>query len=327
MPDIEPLCDYCSRIDLEPKLDTYDVPEWSLGPGSRIKTSRCPICILVKHVLHEVERIELDMSRPALSERKQVTLSWFGNGRLGNRGAFSVSSSGDHSICFAGEPDFKSRIYYLQPHIPSELDISRVDRWLSVCAGKHSVNCNTGGPMTFEKAFPGLRLLRLIDVERSRLVQTMSICQYAALSYVWGTVPNFRLTKENKDVLMAPDGIEQIWGMLPRTIRDAILLTRKLRLRYLWVDALCLIQNDPKDFELGVAVMDQVFERSWLTIIAACGHDANAGLPGVREGSRKVSHLLTEVKKGVSLGVYTRLDQLFKYSVYNSRAWTYVPIF
>jgi len=176
--------------------------------------------------------------------------------------------------------------------------------------------------MMFERAFPGLRVLRFIDVKRDRLVEMQNICQYVALSYVWGNVPNFRLTKANRRELLISGAIKTVWKMLPRTIKDAVELTRKLGLRYLWVDALCLLQNDREDLELGVAVMDQVYEQSWLTIIAACGHDANAGLPGVRDGSRRESNLTVEVKRGIWLGVHTGLDLLFKHSVHNSRAWT-----
>jgi hypothetical protein len=68
--------------------------------------------------------------------------------------------------------------------------------------------------------------------------------------------------------------------------------------------------------------MNQVYERSWFTIIAACGYDADAGLTGVQEGSRKMSKLTLEVNEEISLGVYTSIDQLVKGTVYNSRAWT-----
>jgi hypothetical protein len=142
------------------------------------------------------------------------------------------------------------------------------------------------------------------------------------LSYVWGDVPNFRLTKANMRELLIVGSIEAVWDMLPRTIRNAIDLTNSLGLHYLWVDALCLLQNDHEDLQLGVSVMDYIYEWSLLTIIAASGHNADAGLPGVHEGSRKVSELALDVKIGISLGVYTGFEQLLKYSVYNSRAWT-----
>lgn len=57
---------------------------------------------------------------------------------------------------------------------------------------------------------------------------------YAALSYVWGQNQTFVLLDSTKDVLMSSFDIVQ----LPRTIQDAVIVTRTIGLTYLWVDAL-----------------------------------------------------------------------------------------
>jgi len=72
--------------------------------------------------------------------------------------------------------------------------------------------------------------------------------------------------------------------------------------RYLWVDALCLIQDDTEDLDRGVNAMDLIYERAWLTVVAACGHDANARLPGVQNGTRKASRNTVEIKPGAEIG-------------------------
>ena len=81
-------------------------------------------------------------------------------------------------------------------------------------------------------------------------------------TYGGGAVASFRLTTSNRNQLLLQGSIDKIWGMIPRTIQDAITLVRKLELRYLWVDALCLLQNDWQDLDRGVKFMDQkkVFE-------------------------------------------------------------------
>ena len=91
-----------------------------------------------------------------------------------------------------------------------------------------------------------------------------------------------------------------------------MVLTRHLGYRYLWVDALCLLQNDTGDLELGVNSMDLIYDRAWLTVVAACGNDANAGLPNTGE-----------IYPGVEVGIVKGLDTLLKKPVYNTRAWTY----
>jgi hypothetical protein len=116
--------------------------------------------------------------------------------------------------------------------------------------------------------------------------------------------------------------LQKIWHMLPRTIQDAIDLVKALDERYLWIDALCLVQNDGADLQKGVDVMDMIYERAIMTIVAAAGDNANASLPGVREGSRFTTQHVEQIKPGVKLAVYNDLDHLLRPSTYNRRAWT-----
>jgi len=96
----------------------------------------------------------------------------------------------------------------------------------------------------------------LLDVVSNALVELSEgePPPHLALSYVWGSVPNFRLTTVNRSRLMSPRGIENAWNLLSATIKDAISLTRMLEVRYIWIDSLCLVQNDDLDLEQGVRV-------------------------------------------------------------------------
>lgn len=259
---------------------------------------------------------------------EQPTLNWFSASGPGKRGAFVVNRCTGHWICFIRKSDIDSFVddpYFLRPTVHPEVDISSISRWISTCVATHTDKCVSDAPKRFGDAFPGLHIMRLVDVYQNCLVEVQDLRHYVALSYIWGAVPNFRLTTSNKKQFLLPHSLDKIWRRIPRTIRDAITLVRKLKLRYLWVDTLCLMQNDSQDLDQGVNVMDRVYELSWLTIIAACGHDANAGLPGVQECSRTLARLTIKVNKEISLGVHTALDELVRGTVYNSRAWTYVP--
>jgi hypothetical protein len=68
----------------------------------------------------------------------------------------------------------------------------------------------------------------------------------------------------------------------PRTIRDAMTLVDDRGERYLWVDAVCIIQDDPVDQGGQIGVMNTIYGASWLTIVAAAGYDAHVGLPRAR---------------------------------------------
>jgi hypothetical protein len=95
---------------------------------------------------------------------------------------------------------------------------------------------------------------------------------------------------------------------------------KRLDQRYLWVDVLCLIQDDKSDMEKGINSMDSIYEGAVFTIVAANGSDANAGLPGVRD--RKLSQVIETIWRGVRMTVIHSVDDIIKNSKYGSRGWT-----
>lgn len=95
---------------------------------------------------------------------------------------------------------------------------------------------------------------------------------YVALSYCWGgpqdiTTTSATLQSYTKSL---PTG-------LPRTIQDAILVTRSLGFRYLWVDALCIIQDDMSDKSAEINEMGMIYKSATLTIAAASASTVNDG--------------------------------------------------
>lgn len=212
---------------------------------------------------------------------------------------------------------------YWESTITSSLDISRVSAWLQVCEATHDHESRAKGHTLVRDIFPNLQSLRLVDVQNQCLVEMNLSFQYVALSYVWGNTPSIRLIKSNRLALLTPGSLKRIEWLIPPTIADAISLVEKLGLRYLWVDTLCLVQDEPEDFETGVNVMDRIYQEAWLTIVAACGHNADAGLPGVRNGTRRARAVNgVEVAPDTFLVPYTLLDPLMEETVYSSRGWT-----
>ncbi|KAK3996584.1 heterokaryon incompatibility protein-domain-containing protein [Cladorrhinum sp. PSN332] len=205
------------------------------------------------------------------------------------------------------------------------IDFNRVRGWISDCDKTHArcaANANRANHLARPWPFPNLKIMRFIDVNQRCIVEKPYTCQYIALSYVWGAVSGIRLSKSNKERLMQPKSLDDAWDLLPRTIQDAITVVASLEQTYLWVDSLCLIQNDPEDLGKGTYVMDDVYECSTLTIIAACGRDSNHGLPGVSLGSRPAPLRVSEVRPGLELTLYTAPEHLLAPTVYSSRGWT-----
>jgi hypothetical protein len=169
---------------------------------------------------------------------------------------------------------------------------------------------------------PNPRFFRLIDVQTLRIVQASSESQYITLSYVWGLMHAFKLSRDNITLLMGAEGLRSCYNQLPQTIRDVILLTQMLDVQYVWVDALCVVQDDEDEMSEAVPQMGLIYRNSMLTVIAAAGVDANSSLSGVRKGSRAAVQAIEEVRPGIRMMVLHTIGQHLNASEYRSRGWT-----
>ncbi|KAE9364691.1 HET-domain-containing protein [Stipitochalara longipes BDJ] len=139
--------------------------------------------------------------------------------------------------------------------------------------------------------------------------------RYICLSYCWGGASFINTTREN-----IIDHKKRIpWEMLPKTFQDAIQVTRRLGIEYIWIDALCIIQDDYQDWEKEAGEMATVYQNSFMTIAATSAKSPHDGL--FSTSSR------VELES-----VYAQLIHHFPNSVADgkgevfpllSRAWTY----
>jgi Heterokaryon incompatibility protein (HET) len=168
----------------------------------------------------------------------------------------------------------------------------------------------------------------LIDTWRLCLTSGDNQAPYVALSYVWGQTTFFKACKANIDQLridMALSDSHRRLGV-PRTIADAIALVGLLEERYLWVDALCIVQDDHSMKHDQVNNMASIFANATITIIAKDGEHANHGLRGLREISepRSISQEVFELGNSYSVVHTTPVDPLTrKTSIWNERGWTF----
>lgn len=151
----------------------------------------------------------------------------------------------------------------------SVLDLAAT--WLSKCLGNHH-RCG--------KASPHELPTRVIDVGVENAVNVQLLKgsplegYWAALSYCWGEQGFLKTTKNN--ISEHFEGIRL--SKLPKTLRDAVLITRRLGLRYIWIDALCIIQDDTEDWEREAAKMNRVYKDCVITIAAANSSGAKHGI-------------------------------------------------
>ncbi|RYP47329.1 hypothetical protein DL768_006580 [Monosporascus sp. mg162] len=116
--------------------------------------------------------------------------------------------------------------------------------------------------------------------------------RYTALSYCWGLgEPSLQATTTTLPALK--DGVST--GALPRTIQDVVRFSLRIGSNLIWIDSLCIIQNDPADWDEESCKMSTVYRHALLTIVASSAASCNEGF---LERERDASVLLREVQLG-----------------------------
>ena len=162
------------------------------------------------------------------------------------------------------------------------ISIDRISHWFEQCDSTHESTCSESQLRSNERPAEVI----FIDVQTNCLVKHHLNQRYVALSYVWGQQRNiFQTTLSNVNELMQVNSLSKAWERVPATIQDAIILARKLDIRFLWVDRLCIVQDDEASIQSTIAQMASVYARSYFTIIATEG-DSETGILGIPGGSK-----------------------------------------
>jgi hypothetical protein len=304
----------------------------------------CPFCRLVTHSLAEqsVKKRggEIPVTEQTVDDWPEKNAicyaSWQVDGRILKRDAEGQITSSractrrirlhwdwpeffDTYIVLMAQPTRESPGLFLGQTLQSaRIDPAKIRQWTEYCVGSHGSRCH-GKSHDFSqwKSFFGV-----IDVNDMRLTSLPNGARYIALSYMWGSGRVFTTKEENIKSLLSHGGIRKNLSALPRTIRDSIDLVRALGERYLWVDALCIIQDSKRSWTLNSRVMDLVYGNAYLTICAADGQDANAGLQGLHP-SLQPTQIIEQYSPEVRLMATQPAENYIRQSVWNTRAWTF----
>lgn len=138
-------------------------------------------------------------------------------------------------------------------------------KWLTRCRLEHDACGATNG-----LGSPS-RLLK-ISSSKIQLVDNSSKHpgEYCALSYCWGNEKPPMLTKDNYEI-MTSTGIP--YEELPLCYQDAVVIAQGLKLKYIWIDSLCIVQDDRHDFGLECAKMGGIFGDATITIVVSELHN------------------------------------------------------
>lgn len=145
--------------------------------------------------------------------------------------------------------------------------------WIDSCLARHRL-CKLASP-TRHGPRP-TRLLNVSNPSRPFLEETSGSAwkPYIALSYCWGPGKKFVTLQEN--IRQHRRGIAA--NNLPATFKDAVDATRRLGYEHIWIDALCIIQDDKEDLEKELEHMGDIYRHAALTLCAADASSSHAGL-------------------------------------------------
>lgn len=157
--------------------------------------------------------------------------------------------------------------------------------------------------------------MRFIDIKEHRVCLAPPSCSYAILSYVWGQGNFLRMTKANCDDLMTEGILQKL--KVPQTISDAMQVAKAVGFRYLWVDAVCILQDDETEKVSQIEKMDKIYSKAALTIVAFFQSGADDGL--WPRGEQVVEDICGLRFIGTAPG----LEDLLQYSPWQKRGWTF----
>ncbi|KAF6842691.1 hypothetical protein CMUS01_02819 [Colletotrichum musicola] len=231
--------------------------------------------------------------------------------------------------------------------IEKELKVATTCRhWLDHCRNQHKKACQNPD-WAVNLTPPSRKSFRLIEITNDRwrvvhaktMTPTAPLPEYAALSYVWGknardflqlrrdTLPllidGFAIPDDSaQETEVPPEETNGMGNQPPKTILDAIRVTRDLGFRYLWVDSFCIMQEDQQMQEKTSQIeqMDRIYGHASLVIVAASGDNANTGLAGI-SAPREVDQVASEIRPGIKVLLPIQYED--SYGTWDTRGWTF----
>lgn len=174
-------------------------------------------------------------------------------------------------------------------------------------------------------AIPSVLPTRLLEIQgrhkvRLRVTKDTNFINkhYACLSYCWGEREFISTNHSNLQ-----DHLSDVpWSQLPKTFQEALEISRCLGIRYLWIDSLCIVQNDPEDWLRESAEMAGIYSNSFITLAAADSTDPRGGLLTGRTTYHEAAEITVEEDPRLRLFARIRDGGVHDMPFFN-RAWVF----
>lgn len=171
----------------------------------------------------------------------------------------------------------------------------------------------------------------MIDCKTFSLVGLDQQREYLALSYVWGKAdPSWLIaTKSNLGSLYKPNtlltAVTGVQKRVPNTISDAIQSTSDLGFRFLWVDSLCIVQDNAREKPKLIQQMDDIYHQAYLTILSCDTTGSDEPIPGIGSDSAGFRFTFKTKYDAHCLEFHRRYTDFYDQIAcqWNSRAWCF----
>ncbi|EXJ73751.1 uncharacterized protein A1O5_03513 [Cladophialophora psammophila CBS 110553] len=165
--------------------------------------------------------------------------------------------------------------------------------WIESCARTHAKCQTASSTQWYPTRLIDLRFMPEDNMEMVRLVSQKDAekrddhppfeGRYVTLSHRWGQVEIPKLRQYNRSDFQT----SMLLKNLPLTFQQAMQFARELGVRWMWIDALCIIQGDEQDWLFESSHMDKVYAFSYCNISATAAMDGSKGLFNQRDPRRK----------------------------------------
>ena len=187
-------------------------------------------------------------------------------------------------------------------------DLDLAQKWLSICKSCHGESCQPA-----DLKIPSGLQLRLVDVKRKCVVAAPLGSPYIALSYVWGDVLPLLLSNDNHVRLTTVDGLAPSQDDVPQVFLDAMNVSEAMGCQYIWIDAICIMQDDVVDRTVQIENMRLIYSCASLTIVSDSS-SATDGLPCLQNRSRTTQQTLHQHRRLQLSSILPNLHYSLSYS-------------
>ncbi|KAI0014176.1 heterokaryon incompatibility protein-domain-containing protein [Xylariaceae sp. FL0662B] len=130
-------------------------------------------------------------------------------------------------------------------------------------------------PTRLVHVHPGSLRLRLVENDEIRPGTS-----YTTLSHCWGVIPD-RICLTSENIARWKTSMPDLARM--KTLQDALVVTVALGVHYIWIDSLCIMQDDEEDWRQQSALMASIYKYSDCNITASAAQDDTEGCFFARE--------------------------------------------